>query len=79
LPEEAVRELLDGFTFLTLLRQRLRLRSAGTPTDLLPEDPAEQEVLARSLGLTDGAALMRRYQATTARVRELFGRHFLES
>jgi glutamate-ammonia-ligase adenylyltransferase len=79
LPEDAVRDLLAGLTFLTLLRQRLRLRSAGTPTDLLPEDPAEQTVLARSLHLPDAAALLDRYRATTARVRELFTRYFLES
>src|SRR5436309_13053512 len=41
LPGADASALLDAYTFLTALRQRLRLRSTDTPTDLLPDDPAE--------------------------------------
>jgi len=77
LPGDAGADLLDGLAFLTQVRQRLRLRSPGSPTDLLPRDPAEREILARSLGLTDGPALVERYRMITGRVRELFRLHFL--
>jgi len=77
LPEEAARDLHAGWNLLTRLRQHLRLRSTGPPADLLPEDPAEFDILARSLGLPDGAPLRERCRATTARIRDLFSRHFL--
>src|SRR5438046_2896151 len=78
LPADAARDLLDGYAFLTALRQRLRLRSTGAPSDLLPDDAGERDLLARSLGFADGTALAERYAATTTRVRELFTRYFLE-
>jgi glutamate-ammonia-ligase adenylyltransferase len=77
LPEDAVRDLHAGFTFLTRLRLHLRLRSSGTPTDLLPENPAEQQILARSLGLKTTAAMLDQYQTTTTRIRSLFDQYFL--
>jgi glutamate-ammonia-ligase adenylyltransferase len=77
LPEEAWNDLLAGLAFLTQVRQRLRLRSSGTPTDLLPRDLTEQEILARSLGLVDGTVLLERYRAISVGVRESFQIHFL--
>jgi glutamine synthetase adenylyltransferase len=78
LPVDAAGDLRAGFLFLTGLRQHLRLRSTGSPTDLLPEEADELETLARSLGRS-GAALRERYHTTTARVRSLFTRYFLDS
>ena len=72
-------DLRSAFLFLTRLRQHLRLRSTGSPTDLLPEEPAEQEILARSLGLSTAADLQERYRTITTRVRELFTQLFLNS
>jgi [glutamine synthetase] adenylyltransferase / [glutamine synthetase]-adenylyl-L-tyrosine phosphorylase len=77
LPTDDAAALLDGLSFLTRLRQHLRLRSSGVPTDLFPDDAAEQQVLARSLGLSAAAALLEQYAATTAGVRRLFTQHFL--
>jgi [glutamine synthetase] adenylyltransferase / [glutamine synthetase]-adenylyl-L-tyrosine phosphorylase len=79
LPADDAAGLLDGLAFLTRLRQRLRLRSSGVPTDLLPEELDEQDILARSLSLPDGATMMDHYRAATSQVRELFTRYFLES
>jgi [glutamine synthetase] adenylyltransferase / [glutamine synthetase]-adenylyl-L-tyrosine phosphorylase len=78
LPVDAAVDLRAGFLFLTRLRQHLRLRASGSPTDLLPAEPEEREILARSLGLTS-ADLTNRYSTTTSRVRDLFNHYFLNA
>jgi glutamate-ammonia-ligase adenylyltransferase len=77
LPAGEAEDLRTAFLFLTRLRQHLRLRSAGTPTDLLPAEPDELETLALSLDLSSTADLQERFRSTTARVRDLFTRYFL--
>jgi glutamate-ammonia-ligase adenylyltransferase len=76
LPGAAVGGLVEAYTFLTCLRQRLRLRAEGVPSDMLPTDAAELEILVRSLGYTSGPELLEHFRAITGRVREFFTQHF---
>jgi glutamate-ammonia-ligase adenylyltransferase len=75
LPAADADTLADHYTFLTCLRQRLYLRSAGVATDLLPTDPPELRRLARAMGLPDGDALLAEYTRRTAEVRAVFTRY----
>jgi glutamate-ammonia-ligase adenylyltransferase len=67
--------LAGHYDFLTRLRQRLYLRSAGVATDVLPTDPLEQRRLARTMDLAGGEALLAEYARRTSEVRALFTRY----
>jgi glutamine synthetase adenylyltransferase len=72
LPAAAAEALASHYDFLTRLRQRLYLRSAGVATDVLPADPLELRRLARTVDLSDGDAMSAEYARRTAEVRALF-------
>jgi glutamate-ammonia-ligase adenylyltransferase len=78
LPAADADTLADHYAFLTRLRQRLYLRSAGVATDVLPTDPLEQRRLARTMDLPDGDALQAEYGRRAAEVRALFTQYLRE-
>src|SRR5262249_29166459 len=71
LPGPAVSELATAYRFLRNLEHRLQYRD-DLQTHDLPEDPAEQEALARACGARDVA----RWRASVASQRRLVDRHF---
>jgi glutamate-ammonia-ligase adenylyltransferase len=61
-----------SYLFLRRLENRLRIFHDNAQS-LLPRDPQALELLARRMGYRDGgAALLRAYEETTSRVREIY-------
>jgi [glutamine synthetase] adenylyltransferase / [glutamine synthetase]-adenylyl-L-tyrosine phosphorylase len=67
--------LADAYRFLRRLEHRLQI-VRDLQTHDLPADPHARAVLARSLDLTDAAALAAEYERQTARVRGIHERLF---
>jgi len=74
-PDDAA-ALADQYAFLTRLRQRLYLRSAGTAGDLLPTDSLELRRLARTMDVAGAESLQLEYTRRARETRALFVRYF---
>ncbi len=75
LPSQAVAELGEAYAWLRRLEHRLQYRD-DQQTQRVPDDPAEREALARSMGEASGEALAGALAARRAHVDTWFGSVF---
>lgn len=69
--EREVKSLAEGYDFLRKIENALR-RVENKPVSAIPAEQAEQQALAKRMGLADHGALMERYRACGAGIREVF-------
>jgi glutamate-ammonia-ligase adenylyltransferase len=71
LPTEAVKELCEGYAFLRNVEHRLQYLD-DRQTQVLPQDGADRDRIARSMGVPDWPAFLARLQLHRDRITRLF-------